>query len=127
MERSIPAPVFRPIVAQATGFLAVRIHFPVWLETTPAVPFVARTVFRGRTLSAPVFDLCSCFSFRFRFWVKKQETRDRLAIAGFLKNLLFSLEFCSHDAKTKAIALPNRHASIGLHMLQSWNNHDFHF
>jgi len=45
---------------------------------------------------------------------------------GFLKNLLFYLEFHSHDAQTETLALPNRHASIGLHMLQSWNNRGFH-
>jgi hypothetical protein len=46
---------------------------------------------------------------------------------GFLKNLLFCLEFHSHDAQTKALAQPNRHASIGLQMLQSWYNRGFHF
>jgi hypothetical protein len=45
---------------------------------------------------------------------------------GFLKNLLFCLELHSHDAQTKALAQPNRHASIGLQMLQSWNNRGFH-
>jgi len=46
---------------------------------------------------------------------------------GFLKNLLFYLEFHPHDAQTKTLAQPNRHTSIGLHMLQSWYNHGFHF
>jgi hypothetical protein len=38
---------------------------------------------------------------------------------GFLENLLLPLPFPSHDAKTKAITLPNGHASVGRHMLQN--------
>jgi hypothetical protein len=50
-----------------------------------------------------------------------------LAIAGFPKNLWLLLPFHSHDAKTKAITLPNGHAPIGRRVLQCLNKRVLHF
>jgi len=44
-----------------------------------------------------------------------------------LKNLLLLLPFYSRDARTKAITLPNGHATIGQRVLRSWYIRDFHF
>jgi hypothetical protein len=38
---------------------------------------------------------------------------------GYLENLSLRSTFTSHDAKTKAITLPNGHAPIGWQVLQN--------
>jgi hypothetical protein len=64
----------------------------------------------------------------FPLWllVKKQKTRDWLAIAGFIEILFSYIRSSPHEAKMAANARPNGHLSIGLRVLQIWSKRGLH-
>jgi hypothetical protein len=67
------------------------------------------------------------FSFRYRFGSTSRKPAIDLAIAGFPKICCGGLPFYSHDAKTKAITLPNGHATTGRRVLPCLNKRAVHF
>jgi hypothetical protein len=108
-------------------FEPIEFTFPCRPKWRSRCQPLSKSRFGNEPCRLPFLIFVYVFHFACRFWVKNQNPAIDWQSRGFLKNLLFCLEFHSHDAQIKTLAQPNGHAFIGLHMLQSRCDHGFHF